>query len=100
MKIYISASGLYEPIKYIIDDAQSDLTKAMRYATNSPSSFRYASYVNSLDSKIREYVNELKYIENAIRKSESRYSEEFSDFTRKIDFINEVKIPDRTGIQI
>lgn len=98
MKLYISTSGLYEPIRYNISDAQSSLSKAMRSATNSPSGFSYSSYVNSLDTKIREYINELSYIDNTVRKSERNYSNTMDEYTRKVSIVNEYKISERNGV--
>lgn len=90
MKLYISNSGLMEPVKYFIKDARNDLRQAAYSAPNSPSGFQYASYVNNLDNEIQGYITELNNIERAIEKSERRYSELFSD--KKEELIQSQKL--------
>lgn len=98
MKLYISNSGLMEPIKQMISNAKNNLTLAKNNCINAPSSFRYRAYVNNLDDSIREYINELKYLESAIIRSEKNYEEFWDDSKRKVDSVDDVKITERTGM--
>ena len=100
MKLLISEEGLFEPIKYMLNDTVSSLRNAKQTAINPPSGFSYASYVRNLDTLIDEYIRETNYITNAINRVDKNYQEQLANCKRKIQVLKEEKIRERTGLKL
>lgn len=98
MRLYISNSGIFDPVKYDLNDAINKLQNARYNIDSSPSDFRYASYVNNLGNIIFNYIKETQVIAEIAETTERRYSELFMDSKVNFQNINEFEVKERFGL--
>lgn len=99
MKLYISNVGIVESVSQSVEDGKSKLQSARSRRLYAPSTFQYASYCSELKRKIQEYYKELNYIYNALKKSERKYDNLFSDEIRTVDRLRQSTLDERNGVQ-
>ena len=98
MRLYISNSGIFDPVKYDLNDAINKLQNARYNIDSSPSDFRYASYVNNLGNIIFNYIKETQVIAEIAETTERRYNELFMDSKVNFQNINEFEVKERFGL--
>lgn len=99
-KLFISNSGLYEPVRYHITDARGNLVSASRKVSGGNYNFGHRDYVNSLHNIVNSYISELNYIESIIKDSEIRFNDTMLEIKNNTDNIEEVKMEERKGITL
>ena len=99
MKLFISSTGLVDSVSSAVEDGKEKLQTARMKRLYAPSSFAYASYCSGLRRQIQEYYKELNYINNALKKSERKYDNLFSDEIRTVDRLKEITLAERNGVQ-
>lgn len=99
MKLFLSNIGIEESIKYEIKDIISELNSAKNKVSRCPSSFSYASFVNSLPSKINQHITRLEKLEEVAKSTDKKYQEMLSDSKTKIESISDPAIKERLGFK-
>lgn len=99
MKLYISNSGIYEPVYNKINDVRQELFNARYHQFYCPSDFKYASEVRNLRNEFSNLARECSNINSALKKAESNYNILFHQYMRKIRYTSDSRFNERVGVR-
>jgi len=98
MKLYISSEGLLQPIESDLNQTLESLRKAQYHYLYCPASFSRAGDVKNLREEISEITKEIYAIKAVIKKTEKRYTSQFDQKERKVQYVSEKRIVERNGV--
>lgn len=95
-KLFYPNDGIYKYCRNDIESCSNNLNDAYGNCNlDVPSNFCYKSYLNSLDSVIRNYCNEINNINSKLERTNNNYENLESDLCINTKKIETVKIKDR-----
>lgn len=95
-KLYYPSEGIYKYCRNDIEAGSNNLNNAYNNCNlDVPSDFSYKNYLDSLDSTIKSYCNELNNISSKLERTNSNYDNLESDLSSKAQKMVSVKIKDR-----
>lgn len=95
-KLFYPNDGIYKYCRTDIESCSNNLNDAYNNCNlDVPSNFAYKNYLNSLDSVIRGYCNEINSINSKLERTNSNYDDLESELSINAKNMETVKIKDR-----
>lgn len=98
MKLNISNSGIYDPIKNDLEDAITNLNNAKSILTSPPASFSQSGYMSSLPSKINNLIRKVTNLSNSALRIDQKYKDYILDKKTKFNSIDDYTLNERIGL--
>lgn len=98
MKLNISNSGIYDPIKSDLEDALTNLRSAKSTLTRPPASFSQSGYMSSVPSKISELIRKVSSLSSASSRIDQKYKDYISDKKAKFNNLDDYSLKERIGL--